>query len=65
MYNTNRPNPDELPSAGRLFRSTVLAAFVALVILIMVVLPAEYGFDPTGVGHLLGLTEMGQSKHDH
>ncbi|MFT6308119.1 MAG: hypothetical protein ACJA0Z_003289, partial [Halioglobus sp.] len=25
-------------------------------------LPAEYGIDPTGVGHVLGLTEMGQIK---
>ncbi|MGP5194401.1 transmembrane anchor protein, partial [Psychrobacter celer] len=27
-----------------------------------VVLPAEYGIDPTGVGNLLQLTEMGQVK---
>ena len=26
------------------------------------VLPAEYGIDPTGVGKLLRLTEMGQIK---
>lgn len=66
MYNANRPNPEELPSAARLFKSTVLAAIAALVILITVILPAEYGFDPTGIGHVLGLTEMGDSKsHDH
>jgi hypothetical protein len=29
------------------------------------VLPAEYGIDPTGVGRLLGLTEMGKIKRQH
>lgn len=27
-----------------------------------VVLPAEYGIDPTGVGRALGLTQMGEIK---
>jgi hypothetical protein len=30
--------------------------------LILVVLPAEYGTDPTGVGELLGLKKMGEIK---
>jgi hypothetical protein len=34
----------------------------ACAILVTVVLPAEYGIDPTGVGRLLGLTEMGEIK---
>jgi hypothetical protein len=29
---------------------------------VTVVLPAEYGVDPTGVGRVLGLTEMGEIK---
>ena len=33
-----------------------------MVLLFTVVLPAEYGIDPTGVGKLLRLTEMGQVK---
>ena len=32
-------------------------------ILITVVLPAEYGIDPTGVGRVLRLTEMGEIKN--
>lgn len=52
----------ELPSAGKLLRSTLIAAGVAAVLLITVILPAEYGVDPTGVGRLLGLTEMGEIK---
>ena len=38
------------------------AAFVAAVILVTVVLPAEYGIDPTHIGRVLGLTQMGEIK---
>lgn len=62
MYNSNRPTNEDLPSASRLLRSTALAAVGAAVILVTVVLPAEYGVDPTRVGRLLGLTEMGAIK---
>jgi hypothetical protein len=57
-------NPPELgaPSARRLLRSTLIAAVAAFVLLITVVLPAEYGIDPTGVGRVLGLTQMGEIK---
>jgi len=34
----------------------------AVVLLATVVLPAEYGIDPTGVGRMIGLTEMGEIK---
>ena len=50
------------PSASRLLRSTLLAAIVAAVLLVTIVMPAEYGIDPTGVGRLLGLTRMGEIK---
>lgn len=45
-----------------LIRSTLIAAGAAGAILIFAYLPAEYGIDPTGVGGLLGLTEMGEIK---
>jgi hypothetical protein len=32
------------------------------VLLVGVVLPAEYGVDPTGIGRVIGLTQMGQLK---
>ena len=51
-----------LPSPRRLLRSTIIAAVVALVLLVTVVMPAEHGIDPTGVGSLLGLTKMGEIK---
>lgn len=65
MYNANKPSPDELPTSAQLLRSTVIAAGVAVVILVTTVLPAEFGIDPTGVGRLLGLTEIGHGKQEH
>lgn len=62
MYNTDVPPRHELPSTAKLIRSTIIAAIVALVLLVTVVMPAEYALDPTGAGRLLGLTEMGEIK---
>lgn len=62
MFNAQKPEPSELPSTGRLLKSTGIAAVVAGALLVFVVLPAEYGVDPTGAGSLLGLTEMGRIK---
>lgn len=62
MYNTDMPSRHELPSSAKLIRSTIIAAIVALVLLVTVVMPAEYALDPTGAGRLLGLTEMGEIK---
>ncbi len=59
------PNPIpvfEPPSVRRLMRSTAIAAMVAAVILVTIVLPAEYGVDPTGIGRIIGLKEMGEIK---
>ena len=62
MYNTNIPNDRELPSTGKLVKSTILAAVTALALLVTVVMPAEYGIDPTGVGNAIGLKKMGEIK---
>jgi hypothetical protein len=62
MYNSDTPLQTELPSSKQLMKSTILAVIAAIVLLFTVVLPAEYGIDPTGVGKLLRLTEMGQVK---
>ena len=62
MFNAPRPNPEDLPTPAQLKRSTALAAIGVLVISVCIVLPSEYGDDPTGVGGLLGLTEMGEIK---
>jgi len=62
MFNAEKPSLDELPSSAQLRRSTFIAAASAAVLLITVVLPAEYGIDPTRVGRVIGLTEMGELK---
>jgi len=62
MYNAETPPMSELPTSRALLRSTLIAAAVAAVLLVTVVLPAEYGVDPTGVGNVLGLREMGEIK---
>ena len=62
MYNTDMPSREELPSTAKLLRSTFIAAIVALILLVTVVMPAEYAIDPTGPGQFLGLTEMGEIK---
>jgi hypothetical protein len=59
---TSTPQPDTLPSSGTLFRSTAIAAAVAVALLLVAVLPAEYGIDPTGAGRAFGLAEMGEIK---
>lgn len=62
MQNANKPDPSDLPSTGKLLKSTAVAVVVAAGLLVTIVLPAEYGTDPTRVGSLLGLTEMGRIK---
>ncbi|SLN14078.1 hypothetical protein TRL7639_00191 [Falsiruegeria litorea R37] len=62
MYNAEKPNLEELPSSAQLLKSTIIAAVAAVAILITIVLPSEYGIDPTRIGRVLGLTEMGEIK---
>lgn len=62
MYNSEKPSPEELPSSAQLIKSTIIAAAAAAVILVTIILPAEYGIDPTRIGGVLGLTEMGEIK---
>lgn len=58
------PMIGELPTTRQLNRATLAAAGVAAVLLATVVLPAEYGIDPTGIGRAIGLTEMGEAKRE-
>ena len=55
-------SPNVAPSLQQLNRATLIAAGTAAALLVVAVLPAEYGRDPTGIGSLLGLTSMGDSK---
>lgn len=62
MSNVNSPADAQLPTSRQLLRSTLIALAAAAVLLVTVVLPAEYGLDPTGAGRLIGLKEMGEIK---
>ena len=62
MFNTQLPTQSELPTSRQLLRSTVIAVGVAAALLVTVVMPSEYAIDPTGVGRVLGLTQMGEIK---
>lgn len=62
MFNSQMPRLEDLPTSRQLARSTLVAAAAAGALLATVVLPSEYGIDPTGIGDVLGLTEMGEIK---
>lgn len=49
-------------SSKQLLISTAVALLIALVLLFVVILPAEYGKDLTGIGRLIGLQAMGEAK---
>jgi hypothetical protein len=51
------PTPP-LPTHAQLHRASLLAAGVVAVVLVVAVLPAELGVDPTGLGGVLGLTAL-------
>jgi len=55
MTQTGAPTP---PSGKTIAIGTAVALAVALIILITIIWPAEYGRDPTGIGRLLGIEGM-------
>lgn len=62
MHNTPKPKLEDLPTRAQLRRSSIIAGIGAIAIGVMIYMPAELGQDPTGVGTILGLTEMGEIK---
>jgi hypothetical protein len=58
----DQPPADALPSPQRLRRWTIIAAAGAALVVVAAVLPAERAIDPTGIGRLIGLTQMGEIK---
>lgn len=62
MFNSQAPNPDDLPTSAQLVKSTIISAIAAGVLLVTVVMPSEYAIDPTGLGSVMGLTGMGEIK---
>lgn len=60
MSTENNMNNFRVPSRKSLIFSSIMAAVAAIIILVTVVLPAEYHIDPTGIGRILRLTELSQ-----
>jgi hypothetical protein len=57
-----QPAPSQTPSTRRILQATLVAVVVAGVLLVTVVLPAEYGVDPLGTGEALGLTALADAS---
>jgi hypothetical protein len=56
---SSEPSPGwQAPSGRRIALSVGLAVIVAAIVLVVAVLPAEYGIDPTGIGRALGLDAL-------
>jgi hypothetical protein len=64
MHNAPKPKLEDLPTPAQLRRSSIVAGIGALFIGVAVYMPAELGRDPTGIGTILGLTEMGEIKQE-
>ena len=62
MFNAKQPTEKDFPTSAQLLKSTIIAIIMIVILFVMVILPAEYGTDPTGVGKILGLKEMGDIK---
>ncbi|MEX1236077.1 MAG: transmembrane anchor protein [Roseovarius sp.] len=62
MNNAPKPNLEDLPTKAKLLRSSIIAGIGAVAIMVTIYLPAEHAIDPTGVGRVLGLTDMGEIK---
>src|SRR5688572_15963486 len=52
--------PEAVPSKRTLAVASALALGVATVVLLVAVLPAEYGIDPLGAGRALGFSALSQ-----
>ncbi|MDX1555512.1 MAG: hypothetical protein R3212_05750 [Xanthomonadales bacterium] len=58
MSNQSTPGAFEPPSRKKILVGSGIALVVAIIVLVAVIWPAEYGRDPTGIGGLLGITGM-------
>ncbi len=58
MHDISGLNGTGLPSSKSLMKATLVAFITGCLLLITIILPAEYGIDPTGLGEKLGLTQM-------
>lgn len=62
MQDISNMDREGLPSTKSLVKATGVAALIGLLVLIIAILPAEYGIDPTGLGQKMGLTMLSQAE---
>ncbi|WP_438465720.1 hypothetical protein [Marinomonas sp. PE14-40] len=62
MTHSQATKTGEIASSLSLIKATIAAFISAIIILICIVLPAEFAIDITGTGKLLGLQTMGKIK---
>ncbi len=62
MQDISNMDREGLPSTKSLIKATGVAALIGLLVLIIAILPAEYGIDPTGLGQKMGLTMLSQAE---
>lgn len=55
-------NAPMINTPRRILVASFTAFALAIVLLILFILPAEYGIDPSGVGKALGLTDLSEKK---
>ncbi len=58
MTQSNTPDEFRAPSKRTLLEATGIAAAVALAVLVLAILPSEYGVDPTGFGAAIGIKDI-------
>lgn len=57
--------PQNVVSTNTLIKSLIAAVLLAALVLICIILPAEYKFDPTGIGQQLGLTALSAPTNEN
>lgn len=57
-------NTSNIPvqSTATLIKASIAAVIIAIVVTVLVILPAEYNIDPTGIGGALKLTSIAQAS---
>lgn len=63
MSDSQSPFEVEPPPAKKIMLRLVYALAAAVLLLVLVVLPAEYDIDITGLGGVMGLTELNESSN--
>src|SRR5215217_6132963 len=62
MAHIDPPPAELLPPTSRLNKLAAIAVVAVVVLLTVAVMPAEKGVDPTGLGRVIGLTQVGELK---